>query len=1113
MYLKQLILILFIGFFAKPIHAAHLMGGEITWRALGGDNFEFTLVIYRDCNGLDIIDPSLDLRVWNHDVVTSIACDFLSSTDLSPDCSVVPGSPSEIDCGVGPGGGSGPGAIQKYVYRSAPILLTGTPPAAGWAFTYDSFSRNWDVDNITDPYAYGFTLSSIMYALPDGSCLDSSPQFAQDPYMLLCSGSVFNFDANAFDPDNDSLVFSWGVPLDHFPSGTFDPPTNPAPVPFEAGFAFNNPTPDASFDALNIPASMNTETGNIAFKSNTPGNFGFAQRIDCYRDGILIATINRESQLVVIPCLGYDNTAPTIDPPFIDGTFDAEFFAGDLINFDIVIRDMEVLQDGTPQTVTLIPTGNYFGTGLVDPASGCDYLPCATLDTPPIIQGIQGLTTNFNWQTSCDHLFDACGVQQQEQVYTFVLNAKDDYCTVPGQTYKTVRIKLKNRGEVAAPDLDCIDVLPSGDVVLNWSPPADPEGAFLAYEVWSTTDGFITTIPLIGTNTYTVVGAGADLVSKSYFIKTLYGCDGGNESVSDTLSSMFMSLNDLLDGRVRLRWNNTHDPIQVGEDVVQEIYREYPVGTWILRGTRDYGINEFTDTVDICEDFMSYEIRVNHDAGCTSTSNVEGAILKDFSAPDIPKLDWVSVNCETGFVDISWNKNNQSDTYGYIIFWLKDGIWEAIDTVYGIDNTTYSNAATEASFGPEGYRIAAFDSCYTDIVPPTYQTSALSEGHTTIFLVEEYDLCARTINLVWTPYEGWIEETAKYEVMVSVNDGPFELTKTITTAALKYNHTNIDYGTKYCFVVRATSVNDSISYSNKICRLASPPSEPDFHYLATATHTLGNDVELLLYSDISATVKEYNVIVKAPYESDFVSVTNFTSTVSDFMSIYDENVFPERGAYQYQINIIDTCGNIGQKSNLVTTSFLEITTDHVEMKHTLSWTSYYGFDGNVKRYNIYRGENGVFDDTPIATTLPGVRSFVDDVSEFINSQGQFCYRVEAVETINSYGFSETSFSNTACAVVEPLVYIPNAFVVNGANPVFLPVVSLYEFDSYQLQIYNRWGEIIFQSDDPYEGWDGYNNVFNRIHEEGMYVYFLAITDRNAKEYQFRGTVALLIGGQ
>jgi hypothetical protein len=1110
MNLKQIFVLIVFALFAKSSFAAHLMGGEITWKALGGDSYQFSLIIYRDCNGADIIDPTLQLRVWNHPSVTTIDCDLFSTTDLSPDCNEVPGSPSEIDCGVGPSGGSGPGAIQQYIYRSAPVVLAGTPPAAGWAFTYDSFSRNWDIDNITDPFSYGFTLSSVMYALPSPG-EDSSPSFAQDPYMLLCSGTAFNFDANAVDDDNDSMVFSWGVPLDHFPAGAFNPPVNPAPVPFNPGYSFNNPTPDASFDAGNVAATMNSETGSISFTSNTVGNYGFGQRIDTYRDGQLIATINRESQLIIIPCPGYVNTQPEIIPPFAGGTsYEAEFFAGDIINFDIVLEDLELLQDGSPQNVTLIPTGDYFGTGLTDPTSGCEYTPCATLDTSPIIVGEQGLTTNFNWETNCDHLLDADGVQLEEKVYNFVLNAQDDYCSVPGRTNKTIRITLKNKSALTKATLNCVDVLAGGDVNLSWTPAVDPDGSFESYEIWSLEEGFLATIPAIGTNNFIVVGAGADALSKNYYIKTKYGCDGGLEKSSDTLTSMFMVLTDLADGRITLDWNDTHIPIHDGESGTQQIYREYPVGVWVLRDEVPYGTNTYLDTIDVCSAFLNYEIRVDHEAGCTSTSNEQGAFLTDMSAPAIPVIDSVSVNSITGEVDVSWNRNSQEDTYGYIIFIFMDDVWTPVDTVYGIDNTTYSYTGTLSGIKPEDYRIAAFDSCFTALMPPTYQTSALSEGHTTIFLTEEYDLCAKTIDLAWTPYKGFIEEVEKYDIFLSIDGAPFERIKTVTTGILKYTYNKVEYEKEHCFVVRVTSVNGTTASSNKVCRFADPPSAPAFHYLAAASHTLGNEVELALYTDVTAAVAGYEIEVKSPYDSDFQSIMTFDVLPTSFMSFYDENVFPERGAYQYRINLIDSCGRIGEVTNVATTSFLQVSTDHVSMKHTLSWSRYLGFNGAITAYNVYRGENGVFDDEPIATTLPGVRSYVDDVSEYTATQGQFCYRVEAIEGPNSYGFNETAFSNTVCAIIDPLVYIPNAFIVHGENPVFLPIVSLYDFSSYELNIYNRWGESIFYSVDANEGWDGTNQSLGGFHQEGVYVYHLKIKDRDEKAYDFRGTVTLLI---
>lgn len=1109
---KFLLIFLLSLVFNRQAYAGHLMGGEITWLSTGGSNYEFTLVIYRDCSGLDIIDPSIDIRVWGHPMVTDITCDFVESIDLSPDCSVVFGSPSEIDCGVGSGGGSGPGAIQKYVYRSSPINLTGTPPASGWAFTYDSFSRNWDLDNIADPFAYGFTLSSIMYALPDESCKDSSPQFAQNPYMLLCSGSDFKFDANAFDKDNDSLVFSWGVPLDEFPGGTFNPPVNPAPVPFNPGYSNINPTPDASFDAGNIPASMDPISGEITFTSNTIGNYGFVQRIDSYRDGVLIATVNRESQLVIIPCVGYANTPPTIIPPFAGGTsFDSEYFAGDLINFDIEINDIEFLQDGTPQTVTLIPSGNYFGDGFTNPMSGCDETPCATLDTAPVIEGVQGVTTNFNWQTSCDHLLDACGVQQQEQIYTFVLNAKDDYCSVPGITYETIRIKIKNKSPVTAVNMNCVDVLDNGDVVLSWTPSVDPSGtSFVEYQVFSVSDGLIATIPTIATNTYSIVGAGADLVSKDYYIVTRFGCDGGVKINSDTLSSIFMEMDDLADGRVRLKWNETHLPKNDGDAIKQQIYREYPIGVWTLRGEVNYGTNLFIDTIDVCEDFLSYEIRVNNDAGCISTSNKKGLLLKDIINPLIPVMDWVTVNPVSNLVDISWNVNPSEDTYGYIIYVLDGVFWEPIDTVWGRTNTTYSNVLTTADIAPESYRVSAFDSCLTDMADPTYQTSALSDAHTTIHLKDSYDLCAKTVSLSWTPYIGFEEEILKYEVFGSQDGGAFELLGTITSALFEFDHSNLAYGKNFCYYVKVTSVDDSVSLSNKVCRYSQPPSKPAFHYLAKASHTLGNDIELLCYSDETAAVNNYEIEVKVPYSSGFETIASIPPTGMPFFSFTDENVFPERGAYQYRINLIDTCGQIGAVTNIVTTSFLNINTDHTRMTHTLDWSSYQGFDGGVVQYDIYRGENGVFDGAPIATTLPGVRSYVDDVSSYFDSQGQLCYRVEAVEGPNSFGFEEYAYSNAVCATIDPLVYIPNAFMVNGVNHIFLPIVSLYDFNSYSLSIYDRWGHVLFNTIDRAEGWSGINNATGELAEEGLYVYLLNFKDREGNDYVYRGTVTLLI---
>jgi gliding motility-associated-like protein len=59
---------------------------------------------------------------------------------------------------------------------------------------------------------------------------------------------------------------------------------------------------------------------------------------------------------------------------------------------------------------------------------------------------------------------------------------------------------------------------------------------------------------------------------------------------------------------------------------------------------------------------------------------------------------------------------------------------------------------------------------------------------------------------------------------------------------------------------------------------------------------------------------------------------------------------------------------------------------------------------------------------------------------------------------------------------EPLIYfIPNSFTPNGdeINNVFLPIfTSGYDPQNYSFYIYNRWGELIFESHNSQIGWDG-----------------------------------------
>jgi gliding motility-associated-like protein len=95
------------------------------------------------------------------------------------------------------------------------------------------------------------------------------------------------------------------------------------------------------------------------------------------------------------------------------------------------------------------------------------------------------------------------------------------------------------------------------------------------------------------------------------------------------------------------------------------------------------------------------------------------------------------------------------------------------------------------------------------------------------------------------------------------------------------------------------------------------------------------------------------------------------------------------------------------------------------------------------------------------------------------------YRVTGYKAGNN---SVTSTSNYA-EVIPPLsIYIPSAFTPNGdgINDTF--GVKGQGIKDYRLLIFNRWGEIIFESTEVHKQWDG--RLKGNPVEQGTYVYQL-----------------------
>ena len=90
------------------------------------------------------------------------------------------------------------------------------------------------------------------------------------------------------------------------------------------------------------------------------------------------------------------------------------------------------------------------------------------------------------------------------------------------------------------------------------------------------------------------------------------------------------------------------------------------------------------------------------------------------------------------------------------------------------------------------------------------------------------------------------------------------------------------------------------------------------------------------------------------------------------------------------------------------------------------------------------------------------------------------------------------------------VYVPDAFTPDqsgpGTNEKFTPVVT--QSKTYDLKIFNRWGEKLFESYKPGEGWDGTDSSGTPV-PAGVYIFQLHITDYDNEPYVYGGTITLL----
>jgi len=104
-------------------------------------------------------------------------------------------------------------------------------------------------------------------------------------------------------------------------------------------------------------------------------------------------------------------------------------------------------------------------------------------------------------------------------------------------------------------------------------------------------------------------------------------------------------------------------------------------------------------------------------------------------------------------------------------------------------------------------------------------------------------------------------------------------------------------------------------------------------------------------------------------------------------------------------------------------------------------------------------------------------------------------------------------TTSTCLMIEPFfaLYVPNAFTPNddGLNDVFQPKGTFIDTHSYNLMIFDRWGEMIFHTNNWDEGWDGRANKGALVAPLGTYVWRITVKDYLGRPHDLVGHVSII----
>lgn len=503
-----------------------------------------------------------------------------------------------------------------------------------------------------------------------------------------------------------------------------------------------------------------------------------------------------------------------------------------------------------------------------------------------------------------------------------------------------------------------------------------------------------------------------------------------------------------------------------------------------------------------------YYVIFNYNCGAGSPIITSNIATNEFTNASI-EIQNIDIQYNPFGIVITWQQSPYSQTVGYELGILQpNGTVLTVGTTSNITDTSFTDIIPNPANDID-YVVSIVDGCGN---PSSFNPNAYSQ----IILNEpEQDRCGQLITLSWQTFEYPYDNAPNltYNVLVSVNgiDTVIAINQTLT--AIEYNFFDFIDGDTIYFRIEVVEDDGTIRSTSEwkeiFAQIVQTPTDFFIEYLTVNDF---NKVDVYYYIDTLAEIKNFkikNSAVDILHPNNTVRKDDFDLTTKGNPHKFrtDTITDPNKYYHYYQVVANDSCNEDHFSTKGKTIWLRGVLEDFFLNK--IEWNEFELENADITSYRLYRNYGAGMQ--LVETFMPGETEYLDNVEQFYTEQGIFCYRIEADYSIpipNEVADAiYTTKSNTFCLEQRPSVYIPNAIAPNGVNREFKPVIIFGNPTNYSMRIFNRWGELLFETTNHQEAWLGTKNGSPVV--SGSYPYNISFTSSDGTNIKKKGIVTVV----